>query len=179
MQPSRARRRQRIRDEQGVTLPEMLISIVILALIIGPLSAAMMFFLQHGETSTQIFSDDNTARLAATFFTADVQSATSVVTTTSGQCGSGTPIVTLSWSEDAVAHAASWYSRATAGGADLVRRQCEDGTLIATNELGLLTASTPTVTCTPSCKAPGTVTLRVDGADGFVFTVNASPRVTS
>jgi prepilin-type N-terminal cleavage/methylation domain-containing protein len=171
--------RLRPRDECGVTLPELLISIVILGLIIGPLSAAMVFFLQNGETANQIFRDDNTARLAAAYFTADVQSSTTVVTTVSGQCGTGTPLVTMSWNEDAVKHASTWYSANTATGITLARRQCRDGSEIAKNELGLLAASVPTITCTPSCSAPGTVTLEVSGADGFVFTINAAPRVKS
>lgn len=169
--------RDRGPDQRGVTLPELLISIVILGLIIGPLSAAMIFFLQNGETSNQIFRDDNTARLAASYFTADVQSANTVVTTTAGQCGAGTPVVTLRWNEDAVQYASSWYSTAATGGQSLVRRLCRDGTQVAASELGLLTASIPTVVCTPSCASAGTVTLRVSGNDGFVFTVNAAPRV--
>lgn len=164
-------------DERGVTLPEMLVSIVILGLIVGPLSAAMIFFLQNGETANQIFSDNNTARLAAAYFTADVQSANAVVTTTAGQCGTGTPIVTMSWTENTSAFASSWYSVTSGPSQSLVRKHCSGGTEVVANELGLLTASVPTVSCSPSCATPGTVTLRVSGADGFVFTINASPRV--
>jgi prepilin-type N-terminal cleavage/methylation domain-containing protein len=167
----------RQRDERGVTLPEMLVAIVILGLIVGPLSAAMIFFLQNGETANQIFSDNNTSRLAAAYFTADVQSANSVVTTTAGQCGTGTPIVTMAWTENTSSFASSWYSVSTGPSQSLVRRHCRAGSEVVANELGLLTASVPTVTCNPSCAAPGTVTLRVSGADGFAFTINASPRV--
>jgi hypothetical protein len=157
----------------------MLVSIVILGLIVGPLSAAMIFFLQNGEAANQIFSDNNTARLAAAYFTADVQSANTVVTTTAGQCGTGTPIVTMSWTENASSFASSWYSVMSGTTQNLVRRHCRDGTEVVANELGLLTASVPTVSCNPGCATPGTVTLRVAGADGFVFTINASPKVRS
>lgn len=170
--------RQADADQRGLTLPELLVSVVILGLIVGPLAAAMIFFLQNGETANRVFRDDSTARLAASYFTADVQSAATVVTTTAGQCGTGTPIATLRWTEGATSYASSWYAEATTGGRSLIRRQCTGSTVIVANDLGLLASATPTVACSPSCATPGTVTLTVTGSDGFAFTVNAAPRVT-
>ncbi len=169
--------RLRRRDERGLTLPEMLISIVILGLIIGPLSAAMIFFLENGETAHRVFRDDTTSRLAAAYFTADVQSASTIVTTTSGQCGTGTPIATMARTEGSTAFSSSWYSVSGETGQSLLRRQCEGSKVVAESQLGLLASGVPTVTCEPSCDSPGTVTLTVAAADGFSFTIHASPRI--
>ncbi len=171
---------ERRRDERGLTIPELMISIVILSLIVGPLAAAMMFFLQNGETSNAIFQDDATARLAATHFTADVQSATSVTVDDVAGCGTGTALASLRWQEDAVEYVASWFARADARGSVLERRSCTDGVETAVSEIGRLTpTAVPEITCAPSCATPGSVELRVSAADGFAFTTVAAPRASA
>jgi prepilin-type N-terminal cleavage/methylation domain-containing protein len=167
----------RERDERGVTLPELLVSIVILGLIVGPLAAAMIFFLQHGETSNQIFTDDSTARLAAAYFTADVQSSTDVALDDGAGCGSGRALASLRWSEDSTDFTSSWYTESNANGRTLVRQLCRDASQVARNELGLLAAASPQIVCEPNCTTPGVVRLTVTGDDGFVFATSASPRV--
>ncbi len=157
--------------EGGFTLPELLVSIVILGLIVGPLTAATIFVLRNDETSTNVFGDNTTARLTKMFFTADVQSANDIdiVTDDTGQCGTGTPIVTMAWTKNASDYTSSWYQHTPLGEAQqLVRHLCQDGPLVAENHLGAIAAADyvdPVLTIT--------------ALDGFVFTVSATSRVSA
>jgi prepilin-type N-terminal cleavage/methylation domain-containing protein len=61
------------RDE-GVTLLEVLMVIVILSIIIVPLTAAVIVFIRNTDATTDRMAESHDAQIAAAYFTQDVQS---------------------------------------------------------------------------------------------------------
>ncbi|HEY7224360.1 MAG TPA: prepilin-type N-terminal cleavage/methylation domain-containing protein [Micromonosporaceae bacterium] len=64
----------RRRGDAGVTLIEVLIVVVILGVIIGPLTTAMILYLRNTEATTDRLAESHDAQIAAAYFTQDVQS---------------------------------------------------------------------------------------------------------
>jgi prepilin-type N-terminal cleavage/methylation domain-containing protein len=63
-----------IRDDRGLTLPELLISMVILTVIIGPLSGALIVYMRNSEATVIRMSESQDVQLLTTYFAGDVQS---------------------------------------------------------------------------------------------------------
>ena len=76
------------RDDSGMTLVELLISIAILGLIIGPLVIAMYMSLSTAKAATGRTTDSTGAQLLSAYFASDVEGA-DVVRKTGFTCGAG------------------------------------------------------------------------------------------
>ena len=63
-----------IRDERGLTMPEMLIAIVILSIIIGPLTAALIVYVRNSDATVIRMGESHDVQIAAAYFAQDVQS---------------------------------------------------------------------------------------------------------
>ncbi len=61
------------RDDRGVTLIEVLVSVVILGIIIAPLSAALIAFLRNTDDTTRRMDESHDVQITAAYFTQDVQ----------------------------------------------------------------------------------------------------------
>jgi prepilin-type N-terminal cleavage/methylation domain-containing protein len=61
------------RDDSGVTLVEVLISLAVLAIIIAPLSAALIGFLRNTDETTRRMGESHDAQITAAYFAQDVQ----------------------------------------------------------------------------------------------------------
>jgi prepilin-type N-terminal cleavage/methylation domain-containing protein len=96
------------RDDQGVTLPEVLIAIVILSIIMTPLVSALTAYLQNTDDTLRQMGESHDVQIVAAHFTRDVQSLgvrdgafalrPSVNNTTNFPCnGAGTSVVLLAW----------------------------------------------------------------------------------
>lgn len=70
----RSRRRAlRPGDDRGVTLIELVVTIVILAIVIGPLTAAVIIYLRNTDATADRMAESHDAQIAAAYFEYDVQ----------------------------------------------------------------------------------------------------------
>jgi prepilin-type N-terminal cleavage/methylation domain-containing protein len=66
---------QLTRDDRGLTLPELLISITILGIIIGPLTGAFIVYVRNADSTVARMSESHDVQIANAYFAQDVQSA--------------------------------------------------------------------------------------------------------
>jgi prepilin-type N-terminal cleavage/methylation domain-containing protein len=164
-----------MRSENGFTLVELIMSLTLLSVIMGPLTGAVIIGLRTADGTNQKLSDSHDEQLVATYLVKDVQSA-STVSTTDVSCGTaGVVVARLSWADpDGTAKAASY--RVDAG--TVVRNYCENGSLRQGFPVahGLGSAQ---IACAPSCMADWkTLTMTVTEASGYSFAISASRRGT-
>ncbi len=111
MNSARLRNRLRAaRRDDGFTLPELLITTVIMGVIIASIGAAMAVALRTQEQPARKLGPSNDANLLASYFTADVQSASSSDFSAAAPSGcnyvtpvGSTNVVALSWIDNAPA----------------------------------------------------------------------------
>ncbi len=60
-------------DERGVTLPEVLVAVTILAIIIMPLSDAMIGFVRNTDATTRRMIESHDMQIATAYFAQDIQ----------------------------------------------------------------------------------------------------------
>ena len=171
-------RDDRARAMHGFTLVELIISVTVLGMIIGPLTAAAAFFMSHGQDASQRFADDTSIRSVVSMFTTDAQSAETVTVPDPSPCGVATAaIATLAWTDGGTVFRASWSTQTSGSTITLVRRRCTGTTLVSTLLVADVQAA-PTVTCAPNCANATTITLTGAGASGAGFSVVAKRRST-
>lgn len=121
-------RRTRNPDDQGFTLLELLIVMAVVPIIVGALAAGLIavFSLQSGVADR--LGDSSDAQVVAASFTKDVQGATSITTSATPLCGSGTQLLGLEWggSADVIVSYVEQQSGTTSTYA-LVRNECDSG----------------------------------------------------
>jgi prepilin-type N-terminal cleavage/methylation domain-containing protein len=61
------------RDDRGVTLPEVLIAVTILAIIIIPLADALITFVRNTDATTRRLGESHDIQIANTYFDRDIQ----------------------------------------------------------------------------------------------------------
>ena len=171
------RRSRAVHDtERGMTLIEVVISVTVLGLVMGPLSAAMLFFMAHGQDANEQYADNSGARSAVSGFAADVQSTEIVTAPDSKPCGAKSEaLATLEWNSGGVRYRASWSADGAAAELVLVRRLCSGSSVMSTllvSELGAV----PKVTCSPSCATATSVTLVGAARNGTPFAITAVRR---
>ncbi len=192
-------------DEQGFTLVELLIVTMILPLVVGAISVALVavFSLQNSVTHRIAGSGD--AQVMSSVFVKDVQSADQITTQTSPQCGSaGTQLLGLEWnlSGGTYGTTVSYVEVPVTTGAtpsvSLLREFCTGGnTATPSSTLGLSydlnTSGTAAGLCTTgvtNCTGTSSAWESVSGVtgvqftvaelkSGYTFTLFASPRATS
>lgn len=126
----------RRRDDEGFTLIEMIVSIVVLTVLIGAITLALITVLTLSGTATKSISDTAGAQVVSASLTNDVQSASQITTSPSlpnTQCGTGTQLLGVEWSlvpgstpptyRNVVSYLAVQHGRVWA----LVRSQCTSG----------------------------------------------------
>jgi prepilin-type N-terminal cleavage/methylation domain-containing protein len=94
-----ARNRQ-VANDDGFTLIELVVTILILAIIMGPLLASVVGGLISTQQSAQRTANSADQQVLASFFENDVQSATTVSVPAAGAAGcsaTGTPVLQLNW----------------------------------------------------------------------------------
>jgi hypothetical protein len=144
------RRHHRDADEGGFTLIEMILVTLVLPVVIGAITLALIsvFTLQNGVSSR--IGDSADAQTVSANFEQDVQSAAMITTSAATtQCGTGTQLLGLEWNvnpngttyQTVVSYMVVPNSDRTTG--SLVRRYCASGA-----------SSTPTGTSTISFDVP-------------------------
>jgi len=193
--------------EQGFTLIEVVISVVLLTLITGVLTAALISSLNQSSSTNAHTHQSNYAQITATWFERDAQAAGGIDPTTGGKdptlgvsttgaftagcTTTGTALVGFAWNDLAsgTKHVANYsYVAATH---ELTRTSCIGGTGAVTQILVYDVTSAPTVWCDgnvgPACPAfPVTVNMTVTdntappaGTSPYTFTLTGTLRSQS
>ncbi|HEX4492837.1 MAG TPA: hypothetical protein VH914_16645 [Acidimicrobiia bacterium] len=140
----------RRRGEEGLTLNELLIAMLITGLIMVPLVSAM-FTTVHSMVGTENRIDEsNSAALFASYFTPDVQNAVTVAPTTTEStavCGASARavdlLVTTSQPGDATQTSVSYYH----SGVLFLRRTCSGGTVTGAARVAYNLSGAPLFSC--------------------------------
>jgi prepilin-type N-terminal cleavage/methylation domain-containing protein len=195
-------------DDQGFTLVELLIVIVILPIIVGAISFALIavFSLQNGTANRLANSGD--AQMVLATFEKDVQSAGMITTNSSiaTGCGSsGIQVLGLEWPASAPTTIVTYAEVGSSSPYSLVRNFCTAGTMTSSTVSFNLSADPlpaeqlPSFTCPtlqPTCAATATsgwlstqgvsdVTWAINETNknsatgSFLYTLNATPRLFS
>jgi prepilin-type N-terminal cleavage/methylation domain-containing protein len=88
-------------DEGGFTLVELLVVVVIIPLVIGAISVALISVMTQQTNVSNKVSDSQDTQVVSATFVQDVQSASQITTSSTVNtpipCGAGTPILSLLW----------------------------------------------------------------------------------
>lgn len=167
------------RDERGLTLVELLISITISGLLVGALASAAIIFFQHASDNDKAYEDQSSVTLVQSAFVADAQSATAVTTNDASPCGSASvALVSFGRSDAGVDVKSSWFVETKAGRTALVRRSCVNNQAVEFADIAGV-RPTPAVACAPSCANPSTVSINGTTTNGLVFSAAGTRRASA
>lgn len=174
----------RLRDEDGFTLAELMLTMVIGGIVMAAMVNSIVVGLRTtDETSTRL-AESRGAQITSAHFLGDAQSSDDV-STSDTDCSGVTPVVRFAWTDAGVAKVASWFVQTASGERRLVRAYCEGGSPVATvvGAHYLSPVVDPVVACTglagSSCTGePETIKLTVTESSGYVFDVTATRRVS-
>ena len=150
------------RDDEGMTLIELLIAMSVTLLLMATLSSAFALGLKTARGSEQDAGNSADTQLLATFFEWDVASAETV--STSSTCGTGgTVLLALKWKDGGVAHEVAYRSVANADRQgqlnlttpvyDLLRAECASTSDVQT--IARTLSAVPEVRCDgEACSSP-------------------------
>lgn len=164
----------RLRDEEGFTLIEVLVGMVILSIIMVAIAAALIVGMQTTDSTTARLNESHDAQISSAYLANDVQSAANVSVVSGGaSCASTTKLVDFTYAASAGGQTAS-YSCGPANGETQVTRSYGGSTVILAHFAGI---AKPTVTCTPSCTStPDRVAIAFTEASGYSYTLLGSRR---
>lgn len=173
----------RWRAEDGFTLPELLVAVVILGIIGGALTGSIITGLKVTDGTSERIGESTDAQLASAYFAGDVQSATEVLGTLHPLCAlpqGASAVVSFSWEDptDSARRVASWFTRDVDGDRHLSRRYCEGGAVKSTVTVARsLGAAAPDLSCPGGCAGtPKSATLTVTEKSGFTFRLAGTRR---
>jgi prepilin-type N-terminal cleavage/methylation domain-containing protein len=169
-----------LRREDGFTLPELIISIVIVGGLMGAIGSALIVSLRTTDVTSARFSESHDAQIASAYLAKDVQSASVGVAQppSSTNCnGAGTRLVGFNYSTSANDWACYYYG--VSGGETRVTRSYGGQTITVAHFAA--TSGAPTITCSPSaCSAttssPDRVSIVFTELSGYTYTLLGSRR---
>ena len=168
-----------VRDDEGVTLIELLIVVAMTGLLATAVAAAFVVGFRTTDEANVRLAGSQGAQLVTSYFPSDVRSATAGPTVAS-TCAAGASGAHFTWRD--IADTAVQYKSAEycLMGTTLLR-EFREGSVTANTLQGVAgilatEVSAATVTCDPSpCGTPTTVTMSVTNA-GFPFSVTGRRR---
>jgi prepilin-type N-terminal cleavage/methylation domain-containing protein len=186
-----------LRDDAGLTLIEVVITLLILSIIMGPIAAVTIIGLKTWTSSAATLSVSHDRQLLETYFGRDAASATAATLGKTGTCyTAGASAITMT-SKGQRQQDGSWASSYEADYAvvqvgtlpALVRYLCTNGgtpvTLTVAHSLKT-TGTAVTATCTPApsngicplgtVASPVTLSVTVTDAAGVTYTLAAEQR---
>jgi hypothetical protein len=154
-------------------MPEMLIAIVILSIIIGPLTAALIVYVRNSDTTVIRMGESHDVQIAASYFGQDISSLgmrdaslnfVQSVNNAAFPCtAAGTSVVLLAWDESTATGSTTvrvnYVDRVVAGERQLRRVQCRGNAtpvsdvVVVHNLVG--TPGPPSCPGVPSCTSAG------------------------
>jgi prepilin-type N-terminal cleavage/methylation domain-containing protein len=174
-----------LRREDGFTLPELIIGIVIVGGLMGAIGGALIVSLRTTDVTSARFSESHDTQIASAYLAKDVQSASGGVAQppTSANCnGAGTRLVGFNYSTSGNDWACYYYR--VSGGQTQVTRSYVVGGALQTIVIAHFAAVSgpPIVTCSPSaCSAttssPDRVSIAFTELSGYQYTLLGSRRM--
>jgi hypothetical protein len=181
----------KLRGEEGVTLADLLIAIVITAIIITPIAGAIFVSLHTSGAAQNRIQESARANLIASYFGTDVQNTTNVAINapeTTAACGSGGAGAMASVGlllTTGSASSVSYYRGTGVNQNVLYRRTCNGAAASRSVVLSRNLSGAPSFACIPDCTSVGwrSITATVIQADAlnpgsFTTTVQGARRVT-
>jgi hypothetical protein len=177
-----------------VTLIELLIVVILIPIVIGGVTVAIITVVKNQVGVQSRLSDSHDAQTTAAYFARDVQGATKISTVSTPVCAvagvTGTQILGLQWSGTSVSYI---YDTTDFAHKTLVRVICPSSNPTSVVAHGLTTAPTVVITCQTgvTCPATGsqtiwpangvaTITITVpDTTSGFSYNLLSAPRLVS
>ena len=176
----------RWRGEEGFTLPELLVAVVILGIIGGALTGSIITGLKVTDGTSERIGESTDAQLASAYFAGDVQSATAVLPSLHPACAlpaGASAVVSFSWddpAQPAVPRIATWFTQDVGDQRHLSRQYCQGATTSTTTVSRSLGAAAPELTCAGGCTGtPKSATLKVTEESGFSFRLSGTRRTTT
>ncbi|MCU1426090.1 MAG: hypothetical protein JWL83_90 [Actinomycetia bacterium] len=178
----------RLRGEDGVTVADLLIAMVITGIIMVPIAGAIFVSLHTSGATQNRIQESAGANLLSSYFGTDVQNTTNVAINapeTTAACGAGAmPSVGLLLTTGSASSIS--YSRGTGANQNIFsRRVCTNGAASTPVVLSRRLAATPVLVCTPDCTSTGwkSISATVVQSDPlnpgtFTTTVQGARRVT-
>jgi prepilin-type N-terminal cleavage/methylation domain-containing protein len=163
-----SRVRERLADERGLTLIELIISMGVLGIIIVPLTSSFLIGLVESSSTRDRIADSSAAQAISAFLLTDIQSSDAVATSGSGCLppagygGTSTVKLQLSWTDHktSVATTVSYIDHTPAGSSQhrLLRVSCSGGATTA---------------------EPAEIAAYLDASAGFVVECDGLPTCTN
>ncbi|HVB50427.1 MAG TPA: hypothetical protein VND89_01605 [Acidimicrobiales bacterium] len=154
-----------LRGDEGMTLVELLVTMLVLPLIIGGLAFGLIaVFSLQSSVSGRVTDSGNAQTLSATYMK-DVQSAQAITTSATPICGTGTQLFAVAWGATASGFvnyvSYDTMQNGAAANYSLTRTQCADvpssvptsSQLVATDLSATSASAPPILTCSPSLSA--------------------------
>lgn len=175
-----------IREQSGFTLIELIVSVLILGIIGGAVSQAVVVALTTTDGSVARISGAVASETLTSYLSADAHSADEVADPDSPACATGDPagvFLRLSWTDGGTRLAEYSLEPATGLEQDIVRWFCVEGSAPSRRVLGHFSsdeggpspviARCDGVSCTPAAQFPQRVTLvvNVPGGDPTELTI--------
>lgn len=181
------------RNEEGMTVIEIIVAFMVLAVIIAPLSTSVLLGMSSAERASQRTTDTTDQQILSSYFVHDVQSADDVQTA-SATCGAsvGTPALRLHW-VDPVGSVDKIAAYVVTSDNELHRVYCEAGSTVNTVVVVHSLSSAPSPKCDgAACPAAGGTPREVSmhvatrgnsvselSYDTYEFDLSATRRVTA
>lgn len=182
------------RSEEGVTLIELIVVVLVMGIIVAPLTTAVMTSLITTQQSLQRTGDTTDQQILASYFEHDVQSADTVSVPATSACGGAGAVVEFQW-EDPVGPIDKTVAYVVTG-TEMTRVSCESPGSTKSVPVTHALQSTPvaqcttagtTAPCTAAASTPESVSLDITvigsstGAsrETHNFTLSATRRVTA
>lgn len=158
-------------DEDGFTIVELLVGMVVLAILMGAVAAALVVGLRTTDETTERLNESHDVQISSAYLANDVQSAASVQVAGGGNCSSRSEIVTFTYADGRQAV----YACGPSGDRTRVTRTFAGTTVVLAHFAAL---AKPTVTCIPNCgtPTPARVDITFTERSGLTFTLTGSRR---
>ncbi len=162
----------RLRADDGFTLIELIIGMVLTSIIMGSIASAMIVSFRTSDVTQQRMAESHDAQISSAYLANDVQSAASVQIDSGGDCsGASTTLITFRYE-----HGAAVYSCGTSNGETQVTRAFGGSSVVLAHFAGV---ARPAVSCSPSTDCTGTInsaTMAFIEASGYSYTLVGSRR---
>lgn len=173
------------RGQGGMTLVEMMVAMVIIAIIVASIAQSVILGMQTVGDSNARLTESVGVAFASAYFIPDVESAASVAVNSDVDCDvSGASVARFEWADSDGSRIATYGVRDHNGERSLVRRLCSNG--VAGSEIVLvrtISSTLPTPVCEPTActstpSTPTVVRLSLNFESGRSVDLSASRRTT-